>query len=216
MSSTLNHPGQEGVGLYRGDGEMSPGPDVIHDDLRPGQPPAPAEGQQGPPISIPYERWQEHTALLDKLGQTLALTTRPDLVVGLAAGNTDSSGNLLLPIYQVAAGMEGSIARLTGNAAVAATGAPYTPAAPYSNAEAYLLFHEVDDPNTIPGQSSLVDFGPPAASGPIFPFLITDNSMQATLIRGPRWLVMRVVSGPLSSLVTVRYQIRLTRMKGVA
>lgn len=215
MSSTLNHPGQEGVGIYRGDGGMGPGPDVIRDDLRPGQPPAPAEGQQGPPISIPYEAWQRHLALLDEVGRTLALTTRPDIVVANASGNTDANGDLFLPIYQVAAGMEATVHRITGNALVAATGVAYTPANPYSNAAAYLLFHEVDNPGQV-GFSSLMDFGPPTASGPIFPFLITDNSMQAMLVRGPRWITMQVESGPASTQVMVRYQIRLTRMKGVA
>ena len=206
---------QEGIGLYRGDGSMAPGTDVIRDDLRPGQAPHPSEGFQGPPMSVPVEDWQKHIEAIERLGQQINLMTRPDIVVGVAQGNTDSSGNLKMSVYRVAAGMEARLGRLTGTALVAATGVAYTAAVPYTNAAAYLELHDTDSSSQI-GPTSLMDFGPPTAGGPVFPFLFTDQSMQAALVRGPREFVLNIVSGPASTMVVVRYQIHLSRMKGVA
>ncbi len=209
MSSTLNHPGQEGVGLYRGQQPSVP------DDLAPGQPPHPSEGYEGPPIQIPLQGYEKMVKLIDEVGVKLAMETRPDFVVGNASGQTDSDGNATIRIYQAAAGMEARIHRLTGNALVAATGVPYTPAVPYSNSAAYLTFHDVEDEGGV-GFTSLMDFGPPVAGGPIFPFLLTDNSMQAMIVRGPKMIVMQVHVGPASTQVEVRYQISLSRAKGIA
>lgn len=191
----------------------------IPDDLSPTRP-APSEGRQGPPISEPLKgSYLELHRKLDELGSSLALQTRPDLVATGFQGQLDSSGNGVIGVYQVAEGYEARLQRLVGNALVVATGVPYTPAAPYSNAAAYLELYQSPQapPQGVvrPGVSGLLDFGPPVAGGPIFPFLITDNSTQSSLVRGPNWLVLYVNTGPASAMVVGRCQIQLARQKGI-
>lgn len=200
---------REGIGLYRGPAEAIP------DDLTPGQPPHPSEGRQGPPASIPLEGWERTKEAIDELGRTRALASRPDQVVDNASGNTDGSGNAILSVYQVAAGMEARLTRLTVNALVAATGLPYTAAAPYASAGAYLEIHDVENESQV-GFSSLMDFAPPIAGGPIFPGLFTDELPQASMVRGPKMFVLKIVTGPVSTQVMCRYEITLSRAKGIA
>lgn len=189
---------------------------VIADDLAPGQPPHPSQGVEGPPLALPLQQWEQHLAEIRQLGRAAALNGF-DFTAGTATGATDSSGNAVIGLYQVAAGVEAWLTRLVVNARVAASNAIYTPAVPYSNAAAYLALYQAASPavNDI-GDAGLLDFAPPTAGGPIFPGLFTDNSMQAAFVRGPAWYVLRVVSGPASSSVTCRYQLALRRAAGIA
>lgn len=202
-----------GLGLYRG-------PQAIPDDVAPGGLVVPSEGHPGPPVSLPLESWQEWLRTIDRLGEQLALTTRPDFVAGTVVGNTDDSGNLILPVYQVAAGMEATLSRLTINAVNPSTGVPYTPGAPYTSTEAYVELHVVDDPSNV-GFTSLADFEPRFVTGVgvtpmIFPYLFADSQGQATFARGPMWFVLQCVTGVVSSVVMARYQLRLKRARGVS
>lgn len=199
----------EGVGLYRG---QQP---TIPDNLTPGQPPHPSEGAQGPPISIPLEGYEHTMKLIDELGKRMSLETRPDFVKGTATGQTDGSGNAAISIYRVAAGMEARLHLLTVNANVAATGVPYTPAAPYQSDNAYLELFDADSALEL-GPSGLVDFLPTIAKVQLLPALFRYSFDQAPFVRGPQEFVLKLSTGPLSVPVTARYQISLKRMKGVA
>lgn len=202
----------EGIGLYRGL------PPTIHDDLAPGQPPHPSEGRQGPPVNIPIEGWEHMREVIDALGQQLARTSRPEYVAGFASGQTDSSGDVDILLYRIAAGIEAHLNRLTVNAIVASTGVAYTPASPYSGASAYLEVYDADDRNSL-GPSGLMDFASGVATGPqgsMFPGVFTDNNPSGMFTRGPKAFVLRVKGGPVSTQVFARYQLGLRHMHGVA
>lgn len=179
--------------------------------------PAPSEGAQGPPISEPLPgSWLELQRKLDELGRGLALHNRPDTVAGPFGGSLDSDGNGYIGIYQAADGMEARLHRLVVNTLVLATGARYTPAAPYAASSAYLEILTAAQPQLDSvGNDGLLDFAPPVAGGPIFPGLFTDNSMQASFVRGPNWFVLHVNGGPALGFVFGRYQIRLERQRGI-
>lgn len=220
MSSTLNHPGQEGVGLYRGDGNPGVGPETIRDNLRPGLQPNPSEGAPGPPANGTIEGWPEHLALIERVAERMALTTRPDMVAATAIGNTDSSGNATgtaaspaIAIYRVAAGMEARMVRLTVNALVSATGVSYTPAVPFAADAAYIELFEVDSALEM-GDSGLIDYAPKVSKAQLFPISFDFNN--AAFCRGPKEFALRVAAGPASSMILCRYQIELRRVKGIA
>lgn len=205
----------EGIGLYRG-------PNAIPDNLSPGASPSqnevPVTGEEGPSIAIAIEDWQKHLAMIDKVGEYLNATTRPDFIEAASSAQTDSSGNCFLGLYQVAQGMEARLHRLTVNALIPATGIPYTAAGTFAAANAYLEIHTADSPQTSSiGFQTLRDFAPPTAGGPIFPGLFTDNSNQSMLCRGPMWFVLKVVgtSALANTQVMARYQLSLSRARGV-
>ena len=197
-----------GIGQYRGPGVSIP------DDLVPGMAPAPSAGTAGPNISTTIEGYLEHKAMIDAIAEKMALSTRPDYIAGVATAQTSADGTVDFILYQIAAGMEATIHRLSLNATNTSTNVPYSFASPYSNAAGLIEIHVTDSLNGI-GFTTLVDGGPPTASGPIFPSIITDNSMQASFGRGPMMFVCRVKGGPANSSVMVRYQICLNRAKGV-
>lgn len=187
--------------------------------LEPGLQPSPSEGYEGPPVSVPIQGWEEREAAIVELGRRMGLETRPDTVAGVATGSTDSNGLAYIGLYTAAAGMEARLHRLTVNAVNPTTAAFYTAASTYSNSAAYLEIHAAASPqaNDIDNaHGSLLDFAPPTAGGPIFPGLFTDNSMQASFARGPMGFVLKVVTGPASTLIVARYQIRLSRAVGAA
>ncbi len=190
---------------------------TIPDNLTPGQPPYPSEGEQGPPVSVPISYLEELRAAQEAIGQQVARQGF-DIVPGVASGNTDSDGRLVLGIYQVAAGVEGRLHRLTLNANVAATGAPYTFATPYANNAAYIQLYaaEVTDRADALSNVGLLDGGPPVAGGPIFPAVFSWETSEAPVVRGPMWFVVYVVAAPASVQVTARYQIALRREGGIA
>mgnify|MGYP003340696729 FL=1 len=140
---------------------------------------------------------------------------RSDFVVGVATGQTDNTGAVDFIVYQVSAGMEARLHRATLNAVNPSTNVNYSFAAPYASANGLLEIHVVDSLNGL-GLTSLADGGPPTAAGPIFPAVLTDNSTQSILARGPQMFVVRVKAGPVSAQVMCRYQISLMRAKGVA
>jgi hypothetical protein len=189
----------------------------ITDDLTPGQPPYPSTGHEGPPVSLPLEHWQQLKARIELIGEQVG-RTRFDYVSGTSGGQTDSSGNAVVGLYQVAAGIEARLRRLTGNARVPGTNVYYTPATTFSAAGAYIVLFQADSPDRLDAldYSGMLDFGPPTAAGPIFPFVMTDDSQQAAFVRGPAWFVVQVAAGPASAPLTFRYQLELQREQGIA
>lgn len=200
-----------GLGLYRG-------PAAIPDNLHPGQPPQPSIGHQGPAISPPIE-WAESLKHINELGQAMAAASKFDFVANTVAVQTAADGSATIGIYQVAAGDEARLHRLTGNALNPSTGLSYTPAAVYTNAAAYVKLFEAEGNSGVTtgdlGHTGLMDFGPPTSGGPLFPFNFEWSFEQAPFVRGPNWYTLRLVSGPASTTVYCRYQISKRRMRGV-
>lgn len=192
-------------------------PSTIHDDLRPGQQPQPSEGYQGPPISIPIEEYERTRKAIDDLGREVGKLGF-DIVTGIAQTQTNSSGVAVLGLYQVAAGVEARLNRLTMNAAVPATNVSYTFAVPYSNAAAYIQLYaaEVGDQANALSNAGLLDGGPPVAAGAILPCVFSWEIEAAPCVRGPMWFVAYLVGGPVSAPLTARYQIGLKRSAGIA
>lgn len=206
-------------------------PDAIPDDLAPGGLPSsagvPVDGKSGPFMAplIDVDAYEKHTRAIEELGRLMGLQTRPDFVWVGASGQTDGSGNLVLPLYAPAAGMEARLHRLFLNAAVPATGARYTAASPFSAATAYLELHVADptgydatEPSSALGISSQCDSAPTTANTPIFPGVFEYSWHQAPEATGPLGFVLYVVGSATlaSTTVQARLGISLQRMKGVA
>ncbi len=205
---------------------MSPGPrstggywnsPAIPDNLSPGQAPYPSEGEQGPPVSVPVGYLEQIRAAQEAIGQ--AISRRGfDISAGVASANTNSDGRAVIGIYQVAAGVEARLHRLSFNSVVPGTNVAYTFAVPYANAAAYLQLYEAEVPDQPAALSNvgLLDGGPPVAGGPILPAIFSWDLGAAPVVRGPMWIVALLISGPASVQVTARYQIALRREDGIA
>jgi hypothetical protein len=107
----------------------------------------------------------------------------------------DASGNGLVPCYQVPAGFDFLLTRLYLGAA-ASGGAPFTPAAPFTNAGSYLYL--------LRSQEAIEQLNLAAVPGLPFSFTWTDSY-------APRWrdletVTVQIVTGPLSGSVTARGQ----------
>jgi len=208
MSNRADEP-QTGVGLYRGPGERWPGPPSEH------APVAPFDAGMD---ETEVESFLAVRKQIDELGRTLAQLVPPDSPAGIASGNTDASGNLFLIVYATAAGEQFRLTRAVAEAY------GYTPAVPYSNASAwvglYATAQQIAPGGTFTGianalQGDMVAFGPPAAGGPILPFMYTAVESEAPEVRGPRLLVLVVAGGPASTRVTLHYQGTLRRERGI-
>lgn len=192
-------------------------PRTIHDNLTPGQPPYPSEGYEGPPLSIPHHEYEQTRQAIERLGQEVAKLGF-DVVTGAAQDQTNGSGVLALGLYQVAAGVEARLNRLTINGAVPATNVAYTFAVPYSNAAGYIQIYgaEVSGRADALANMGLLDGGPPVAAGPILPCVFSWEMDEAPCVRGPMWFVAYIVGGPVSAPITARYQVSLRRSAGIA
>lgn len=217
-------------GVTRSLGGHQP-PSAIPDDIAPGGPPSsagvPVDGKPGPFLFEPIDpdAYARHTKAVEELGRLMGLQTRPDFVWTGASGQTDGSGNLVLPLYAPAAGMEARLHRLFLNAAVPATGARYTAASPFSASNAYLELHVADptgydatEPSSALGISSQCDSAPTTANTPIFPGVFEYSWHQAPEATGPNGFVLYVVGTATlaSTTVVARCGISLARMRGVA
>jgi hypothetical protein len=152
----------------------------------------------------------------DKLGQALAqLRPQFDLVSGAAQAETDAQGTAFIDVYEVAAGLEAQLHRLTVNAINPATGVPYTAASPFAANTAYLHLHGADATRSL-GLWTLIDTWPETVGGPILPVVGEANGSAAPLVRGPMQFVVHIVNGPASTMVYCRYQVSLRRQHGIA
>jgi hypothetical protein len=207
---------QLGIGTYRGPGTPIP------DDLRPGQPPAPSEGEQGPPVSvaIPADLFTKQAELIEKAADAMSLRQRPDQVIGIASGQTDSGGNLSLLVYRVAAGFTGRLNRLTVNGLKVSDGTEYTAGSPYVSATAYLSLYQADS-ELETGPGGLMDFAPMntvsgGATTRVLPYLFNDSNTQASAVKGPAAFVLAAGGLPDSTAIHARYQLFLQRLRGPA
>jgi hypothetical protein len=164
------------------------------------------------------DNWQELVEQVADLGRLIVNSTDPDPPTGIAAGNTNTDGNAYIPIYQVSQGEQFRLHRAVVECQ------SYTPAAPYTNSSGWMGFYSLDSrdaPASFTGigdlfQGALKDLAPSTVGGPLFPAVFTDNSMQASEVRGPKFLILVVVGGPASKRVTVNYQGSLRRARGIA
>lgn len=174
--------------------------------------------EDAPQLAPDADLWEKLGEEIEGLGRAVATLTEPDAPTGVASGNTNADGNAFVPIYFAADGMQFRLHR----AVIECQG--YTPAAPYTNAAAWIGIYALDQqqaPSTFTAigdqlQGALKDLAPSTVGGPIFPAVFTDNSMQAAEVRGPRGLVLVVVGGPASKRVTVNFQGSLRRARGIA
>ena len=206
MTTNADEP-QVGIGLYRGPGERWEGP--------PGEraPAAPFDGG----ADNSGQMWLSLRDSIERLGAFLARNSEPDEIAGIASGNTDASGNVWIPVYQVVAGMEVRVARITANALNPATGVPYTAASTFSAAAAYMHLHFADGNNSNDlARGTLFDFAPATAAGPIFPGLFEYGTLDTPFAPGPKWLMLHVNAGPVSTQVYARYQLKIRRQRGIA
>lgn len=130
-------------------------------------------------------------------------------VVDTAQKMTDSSGNAVIPVYQVSQGELFHLTRVVVECATFDATSPRTPAAPYSNASAWFGLFSTPDQNAV-GQGRLIDFMPVTAGGQLVPAVAeypnADGEGGGALVRAGNWLVLWMKSGPASQRVSVNYQ----------
>ncbi len=119
-------------------------------------------------------------------------------VDNVQAATTNSSGNVVFPVYTVGQGFEFHLQRLL----IESDG--YTPAAPYSNASFWLGIFTSSDPAGTPGQGQMIDFLPTTAGAQGIPDVADYDPAQ--ILRTGQTLVCRIVTGPTSKRITARYQ----------
>lgn len=146
----------------------------------------------------------EHFAMtrdsLAELTRRIAAPKRHDDYVGIASGNTDSSGNLTLAVMQARQGFSFNLRRALIEAATFDASA-YTPAVPYTNAAFWTALFVSDDPTSV-AQGQMLDFPAPLA----LPASAEYGDEEGPLIRAGEWLVLYVKTGPASKRITCRYQ----------
>jgi hypothetical protein len=172
---------------------------------------------QGPPIAPGVPNWDEAAAAIAVIGREM---TRAgfEYVASTSTATTDGDGIAVMGVYQVAAGIEAWMPRLTMNALNPSTGAAYTPASSYSSSSAYAMLFSADAPIASGiGDGSLLDFAPLTANTRLFPWVFQANDDEsAPFVRGPSWFVLKFAGGPASTTLFARYQVKLRRMGGVA
>ena len=122
-------------------------------------------------------------------------------VVRYASGQTDTNGNVDIPIYDVPSGFEFVTTRCIVECPA------FTPATPYTNAAGWIAL--IRGSNF--GVGSILDFlpNPPIASGAILPALFTDGADKASVLRGGEKISLHFNGGGGASVgidLTVRLQ----------
>jgi len=137
-------------------------------------------------------------------------------------GVTDATtGNIVLPLFEVPAGMFGHVAQVTVDAPGSAT---ITPSAPYANASswAYIAIASASsvpsNPATTGLRNGLAAFAPSSAAGPIIPGQWTFNDTNAPVAWGGEQVFFVLVGGSVAAVkglnLQVTYRINLyTREK---
>lgn len=152
----------------------------------------------------PYDWTQELRALVaavHNLEVALRQPKRPLPVAGVTAETLDSSGNAVIPIYQVGAGFYFNLTRCC----IEAEG--YTPGAPYVSATSWLTLAFSTDQTGNPAQGQVFDFAPATAGAQFLPNAADyQDPDTGPLGRSGEWLVCRVSGGPASKRITIRYQ----------
>lgn len=197
--------------------------ETIHDALGIHEPPnvaaASRRGLFGPDEhDVPREelerRYEDKQKEIEQLGKLIAASTVPNDPSGVAAGNTDGSGNLVLGIYQVATGTEYRTSRIV----VEVDGS--TPSSPFTGV-GYCAIYALDSPQGLTVTTATVlgglrDVAAGSATQAFLPAIFEYGDHQSPRIRGPKWLAVVISAGPASKRVTVYYQGALRRLQGIA
>lgn len=160
--------------------------------------PNPGEESVGPGLFDLVVRTHRSIEVQSELLRAAMPLLNKRIVVESSTGQTDGSGNVVIPLYRVPQGMQLVITRVNFDDGVS------TPAVPFTFATGFveLITAEAYAPGTI------VDFlpNPPVASGPIFPGQFTDGSDEASVIRGGQVISLNVFHGPINRDIWCRLQ----------
>jgi hypothetical protein len=125
-------------------------------------------------------------------------------IVNALGGETDGQGNLDLLLFEVPQGYVFQAGRVN----LEAVG--FSPASPYSNSSAWVAL--IRGARFATG--SILDFGPPASGGTIFPSIFSTGTSHAPQLYGGEILTLHVVgaAGLANTGITARLQGRLTEL----
>jgi hypothetical protein len=132
-------------------------------------------------------------------------------VYASAGGVTDATtGNIVVPLFEVPAGMFGHVAQVTVDAVSSAT---ITPAAPYANASswAYIAIAPASSMPANPAATALragmAAFAPSSAAGPIIPGQWTFNDTNAPVAWGGEQVYFVLVGGSVAAVKSLNLQV---------
>jgi len=119
-----------------------------------------------------------------------------------------TTGNVVLPLFDVPAGMEGRISSLTVDTPASTT---ITPAAPFANASSWAFIAKAPPTSTdsdtaalvLSLRQGLVAFAPTSASGPIIPGQWTFTDDQAPVARGGESFYYVLVGGSVAAILAL-------------
>ncbi len=146
---------------------------------------------------------EDYQATMARISAQLALITdgirapkRRLPVDVLAQANTDGSGNVTFPIYQVGAGFDLYVISYTVEAE------SFTPAAPYTNAAFWLGLFVSPNQKAV-SQGGMIDFIPTTAGSQGMPAVTQPSGGASWIIRSGNFLVADCHGGPASKRLTV-------------
>ena len=130
-----------------------------------------------------------------------------------AAAQTDpTSGNCIIPLYQVPAGMVAGIANVIVDTP---STAGINPAAPFANAASWAFLARASETSTLAAsnvtttgglRNGMIAFAPTAAAGPILPFQWEFGEHDAPIAFGGDTIYYVLVGGTQASLLNIRIQ----------
>jgi hypothetical protein len=145
--------------------------------------PPPGEESVGPALIELVRQTKRAFELENELLRDALKSLDNRLVIEYASGSTDGSGNLDLKLFTVPMGYAFYATRIN------IEGGAFTPASPFSAATAWLALIR----GTNFGVSSILDFGPAAASGTIIPSIFSTSRNHAPALRGGEILTLHIV-----------------------
>lgn len=117
-----------------------------------------------------------------------------------------TTGNVVLQLFEVPAGMEGRLCSLTIDTPQSAT---ITPAAPFSSASAWAFIAKAppsttdNDASALSLRQGLVAFAPVSAAGPILPGQWTFTDDQAPVARGGEMFYYVLIGGSVAAVTSL-------------
>lgn len=205
-----DYEGGIGIGEYRGPGEPWPGAPSEHAPTRPFDP------EQLDPFDSAGQ-WLALAESIQQLGRMIVTHSQPNDPGAIATGQTDGSGNAVIPCYRVAAGEEFRVSRIV----VEVDGS--TPSAQFVGVGfcgIYVLeTFEGVTVGTNAGATTLGglrDVAAGTATQGFLPAIFEYGDHQSPRVRGPRQIGVVISAGPVNKRVTVYYQGALRKMAGLA
>ncbi len=170
--------------------------------------------EQDVPRQESVDQYAEINAKIEALGKLIVGTSNPNDPSSVASGSTDGSGNAVIGVYEVAAGMEYRVSRIV----IEVSG--YTPSAPYI-AVGFAGVYALPSADGLTSATATVlgtlrDVAAGSATQAFLPAIFEYNDHESPRVRGPFWLAVVISAGPASKQVTVYHQGSLRRMQGIA